>query len=228
VEETDSKAIVRRPLASRSAVWSHAAARWLSARGLTPNQVSVSSIGFATLGGACLALAGTRDDVRAAGAWFLLSVPFIGLRMLANLLDGLMAIEGGCRSRVGELYNEVPDRFADAILLVCAGYAVTPAPWEGGLGWLTALLAVLAAYVRAFGASLTGVQDFCGPGAKPHRMYGLAAGCLCAGVAGLLGLSAAGWLVPATLGLIALGTAVTVVRRLRRLALRLHRDGTVP
>ena len=32
---------------------------------------------------------------------------------LANMLDGLLAVEGGQQTKTGELYNEIPDRIAD-------------------------------------------------------------------------------------------------------------------
>jgi hypothetical protein len=48
-------------------------------------------------------------------------------------------------------------------------------PW---LGWLTALLAVLTAYIRVFGGALGFAQDFRGPMAKQQRMAVFTAGCL--------------------------------------------------
>ena len=53
----------------------------------------------------------------------------IQLRLIANLLDGLVAVEGGKRTPTGELYNEAPDRIADTAVLVGAGYAVGGSPW---------------------------------------------------------------------------------------------------
>ena len=40
--------------------------------------------------------------------------------LLANLLDGLVAVEGGRRSPTGELFNEVPDRVSDVLVLAGA------------------------------------------------------------------------------------------------------------
>ena len=54
----------------------------------------------------------------------------VQLRLLCNLLDGMVAVEGGRSSPVGALYNEVPDRVADSLLLVALGYAVG-IPWLG-------------------------------------------------------------------------------------------------
>src|SRR5439155_982956 len=101
--------------------------------------------------------------------------------LLCNLLDGMVAIEGGLQSKSGDVFNEVPDRVSDALILVGAGYATAPAlglAWAGALGSAAALLAVLTAYVRALGAALGTGQDFRGPMAKPHRMAALTAACL--------------------------------------------------
>src|SRR5439155_1499932 len=101
------------------------------------------------------------------------------LRLLANMLDGLVAVEGGRKTATGDLFNEVPDRFADVLILASAGYALS---WLGTLGitfgWLVAVLAVLSAYVRVFGGSLGFQQSFTGPMAKQHRMAILTLACL--------------------------------------------------
>ena len=96
------------------------------------------------------------------------------LRLLCNLLDGMVAIEGGRKSKVGVLYNEVPDRVADSLFLVALGYAIGIA-W---LGWLAALAAAVTAYIRVLGGTFGLAQDFRGPLAKQHRMAVMTAGCL--------------------------------------------------
>jgi hypothetical protein len=136
----------------------------------------------------------------------------IQLRLLANMLDGLMAVEEkGGRAPTGVIYNELPDRVADAIILVAAGYACGWA-W---LGWLAALLAALTAYVRALGGSLGFDEDFSGPMAKPHRMFAMTVGTVAA--ACLPGRP----ILALVLAIVAAGTAATVVRRTVRLARRL-------
>ncbi len=59
------------------------------------------------------------------GRWrlLLLAGGFVQLRLLCNLLDGLVAVEGGLRTKTGEIYNELPDRISDALFLAAAGYA---------------------------------------------------------------------------------------------------------
>jgi phosphatidylglycerophosphate synthase len=56
----------------------------------------------------------------------------VQLRLVCNLLDG-MAIEGGKSTATGALFNEIPDRLADALFLVPLGYASGyPARLAGG------------------------------------------------------------------------------------------------
>ena len=49
-------------------------------------------------------------------------------RLLCNLFDGMVAIEGGKKSANGDLYNDMPDRFADALFIIPVGYVA------GGFG----------------------------------------------------------------------------------------------
>ena len=58
-------------------------------------------------------------------------------RLLCNLFDGMVAIEGGKKSANGDLYNDMPDRFADALFIIPVGYVAGGFGVE--LGWLGAL-----------------------------------------------------------------------------------------
>jgi phosphatidylglycerophosphate synthase len=156
----------RRPLASRDTAWARRIASLLARSSITPNQISTVSIMFAALGACALVDARPLALIGAAIS--------VQLRLLCNLIDGMVAIEGGKQSPVGALYNEFPDRIADSLLLVALGTACG-VPW---LGWLCALLAALTAYVRATGGALGLAQDFRGPMAKPHRMAALTVACL--------------------------------------------------
>ncbi|THD07592.1 CDP-alcohol phosphatidyltransferase family protein [Rhodanobacter lindaniclasticus] len=200
----------RRPIAVRGSGWAQRSAAMLARSRLTPNQISVLSVLFALAGAwALLALPG------AAGA--LLCALAIGLRLLCNLFDGMVAVEGGKGTATGALYNELPDRLTDSLFLVALGYA-TALPW---LGWLAALLAALTAYIRVLGGALGQAQDFRGPMAKPHRMWLL-------GVALVLAALLPAWRQPillATAALIAAGSALTCVTRTRAIGARLKGAG---
>lgn len=128
-------------------------------------------------------------------------------RLICNLLDGMVAIEGGKKSVLGALYNEFPDRIADSIFIIALGYA-TPFPF---LGWLGALAAALTAYVRVFGGSLGLPQDFRGPMAKQHRMAVMTLACVLGAVENHL--YATGWALLAGLAMIALGSLLTCITR---------------
>jgi phosphatidylglycerophosphate synthase len=163
-EQTD-----RRPLTSRSSRWAGALARLCVRAGFSPNTISVFSLLFAGAGAAAL--------LWWPAPWGLLACAVgIQLRLLCNLLDGMVAFEGGRKTPVGALYNEIPDRIADSVFLVALGCAAGVA-W---IGWLAALAAAITAYIRVLGGSLGLPQDFRGPQAKPHRMAVMTAACLLA------------------------------------------------
>ena len=195
----------RRPLASRDTLW----ARWLAARlvrkGVTPNAISAASIPVALSGAALIVWgAGPLASLLAALA--------VQLRLLCNLLDGMVAIEGGKASAVGPLWNEIPDRVADALLLVAAGHAVGR-PW---LGWAAALLAALTAYIRVLGGALGLRQSFAGIMAKQRRMAALTV------ALALQAIELAWWgsrlTLEAALWLITLGSIVTCWTRTTAIA----------
>ena len=199
----------RRPLTSRSTRWAKTLARALGNSAITPNQISVFSIGLAA-GGAAL-LVGWPTPIG-----FVLAAACVQLRLLCNLLDGMVAIEGGKQSPLGALYNEFPDRIADSLFLVALGYAAG----FGWLGWLMALLAALTAYIRAVGGSLGLAQDFRGPQSKPQRMS-LMTATLLAGAIELHLFGTCRVLLWGS-GLIAFGSALTCVRRVRVIATQLQ------
>jgi phosphatidylglycerophosphate synthase len=145
----------------------------------------------------------------------------IQLRLLCNLLDGMVAVEGGQRSKVGEIYNELPDRFADALILIGAGYASPEWSCAVILGWAAALLAVLTAYTRALGVVAGAAQQFCGPMAKPHRMAVMTFAALLALIEVLLHWPAR--MIPIALAVIVAGCLVTIARRTLRIMRELNR-----
>lgn len=208
----------RRQLRTRARNWPHAVARSLAATGATPNQVSVASIVFAAAAGSAFAVAGNRVAAGVGGAspWLILAAAGIQLRLLCNMLDGLLAIEGGLKSATGDLYNEIPDRVGDILILLGAGCALRAFPWGLTLGWTAALLAVLTAYVRLLGGSLGFAQDFRGPMAKQHRMFTLTLGALVA--AAEAAVRGTIWSVWLALAVICVGAAITLVRRTRSVA----------
>lgn len=198
----------RRPLKTRSKPWAQWLARFLARLKVQPNQISIAGIGISAIGGGCLMMAGSKPGA----LLFFSAAVCIQFRLLCNMMDGLVAVEGGLKSNYGDLFNEIPDRLEDTIFLVSAGYA-GHVPW---LGWSCAVLAVFTAYLRAFGGSLGQVQDFCGPMAKPHRMFFLTLGCLLSALMALLDKSIP--MLEITLWIIAAGAIVTSIRRTLHIA----------
>ena len=195
----------RRPLASRSSSW----AQWLAARltmsQITPNQISLLSIVWAALGGALLLW---------GGGWlaFIATAACVQLRLLCNLLDGMVAIEGGKSTPNGALFNEIPDRVADPLFLAPLGYAAG----HSWLGWLAALLAVLTAYIRVLGGALGQQQDFGGVLPKQRRMAVVTIALLAVAVEDSLWGSRLSLIAAAVI--IVLGSLATCVSRTLRIA----------
>jgi phosphatidylglycerophosphate synthase len=211
----------RRPIAARRwPIWQRVSV-WLAHRGASPNGISLAGMGCGIAAGLVLALTSYTPGWERL-CW-LTAAMMIQLRLLANLLDGMVAIESGRASLVGELYNEVPDRISDTATLIGAGYAA------GGdivLGDLAACVALFTAYVRALGKGVGAPAEFCGPMAKQQRMFtvtmlavycGLAPNAWQPTDASGRGAMATGLALIVVLGL------VTGVRRLRRIASNLRK-----
>lgn len=196
----------RRPLSSRDTGWARAIARRLTQAAITPNQISMASMAMAGVAGAAFWLAGGREATPRV-ALLLAGVLFCQLRLLCNLFDGMVAIEGGKQSADGAFWNEFPDRVADILIFAGVGLGIgMPA-----LGWAAAGLAVLTAYTRELGRACGLPADFSGPMAKQHRMATITA-------AALLSLFEPLWhghneVLTLALWLVAVGAAVTTLRR---------------
>ena len=186
---------------------------------MRPNQISLLGVVFAALAALCFVLAG-RSDGTPRVVLLLLAAGLIPLRLLCNLLDGMLAVEGGLQTASGELYNELPDRIADLLIVAGAGYAAPGIPWAVDLGWVAAASAVLTAYTRTLGVAAGAGQHFVGPMAKPRRMHVLIAAAVLAAIVTALdeGSAQAGdWALVVSLGIILVGNIVTIAQRLQRI-----------
>lgn len=205
----------RRPIAAREFRPAIRLADWLARIGVGANAISVAGMGFAIGAGLCAAATGWQTD---AWLWVAAAV-LIELRLLANMLDGMVAVSAGTANRRGELFNDAPDRVADIAVLVGFGYAAGGLPW---LGYLAALAAVLTAYIRFLGVSTGAPAQFCGPMAKPQRMHLAAATALLCGVLAFAaadpeGLARDLGLPAIMLAVVAFGSVGTALRRLARI-----------
>ena len=215
---TNEGGVERRPMKIRDRPFFTRSAAALARAGVTPNAISTMGLVVGILGG--LALASTAwpesDTVRRV-LWFVVAA-VVPLRGVFNILDGVVAVNENIASPVGELYNEVPDRVSDIAVLIGAGYA---AGGEPVLGLGAAVLAVFVAYVRAQARVGGAAQDYCGPMAKPGRIFLVTLTSL------WLAVTPASWqlawgpdgswgLMAAALVVTMIGCVITAVRRLLR------------
>ena len=214
----------RRPLKSRDTSWARAGAAWLARVGVTPDAVSAGAVVFGLVGGGLLAVSGVADGPLRVAA-LLAGALCIQLRLVCNLMDGMVAVEHGRGGPLGPIWNELPDRIADGAFLVGAGYgaALAGAGWGEAAGWAAAVFAVLTAYVRELGRALGQPADFGGPMAKPQRMALLTAAAIVTTFEHNWGWR--GETFTGSLALIAIGAALTAAIRTGRLAARL-KSGT--
>jgi phosphatidylglycerophosphate synthase len=216
--QSTTVALERRPMFTRDWSISKNITRWLVARRISPNAISLAGMAGGIVSGFALAATALHG---LTPVMYLTAVVGIIVRGMGNLLDGMVAVESGKASPLGELFNEVPDRVADIAILIGAGYA---AGGNATLGLLAALVAVLVAYVRAEGKVVGASQQYCGPMAKPGRMVVILL------IALYCGLTPATW-QPAfrmgeqSLGLMGIGLVIivaggilTAFRRLNRIA----------
>lgn len=217
----DAEQLARRPVPARETGWAHRAAPKLQRLGLTPNQISIASVVFAAVAAVCF-VASARADDGPRIMLLLIAAAMMPLRLLCNLFDGMLAVEGGLKSAVGGIYNELPDRFADTLFLAGAGYAVADFAWGAQLGWAAATFSIIVAYVRALGVTLGTPQYYDGPMAKPRRMHILIAGCVLSSLE-----IVAGWprgsVLAVALAVILIGEALTIGNRVRLIAAYLNR-----
>src|SRR5256884_814358 len=206
----------RRPIATRKRKWAQTATAWLAARNVSPNAISIVGMCACIVGGVALGLTSVCDY----RILWLVAAGCAPPGLTRNMLDGMVALASGRASKVGELYNEIPDRVSDAALFIGAGFA-----WGGNiaLGYIATILAIFTAYIRAAGKIAGAPNEFCGPMAKQHRMLVITLVCVYATITPrswqiiTLNNSQIGLM---TLGLVVIvaGCVITVGRRLNRIA----------
>src|SRR5436309_14556060 len=215
MKESAAELIDRRPIATRNQKWAQAVTVWLASRNVSPNAISIAGMCACIIGGIALGVTSISDY----RVLWLIAALGAQLRLTANMLDGMVALASGRASKIGELYNEIPDRISDAAVFIGAGFAL------GGnvaLGYIATILAIFTAYVRSAGKIAGAPNEFCGPMAKQHRMFVITLICL------YLAITPRSWQMIAfndsriglmTLGLVVIvvGCVITVFRRVSRI-----------
>jgi phosphatidylglycerophosphate synthase len=195
----------RRPIASRDAGWAKRTAAFLAKRGFSPNFISVLSIAFAMVSLTAFYLDHLGYGLHIVN--MILAVTGIQGRLIMNLLDGMVAVEHNKKSAVGGIFNEVPDRITDTLIIFGVGLLAKSMPYGLDMAYLAIALSIATAYIRTLGASLNCGHFFIGPMAKQHRMALITVGC----VVGI-------WYTPVFYYLLIVMNAGLVITCYRRLA----------
>src|SRR5215472_36141 len=102
MNESSAKTIDRRPVATRNRKWAQSATTWLASRNVSSNAISIAGMCACIVSSLAQALSSVIAAFR------------VQLRLTANMLDEMVALASARDSKIGELYNEVPDRVSDA------------------------------------------------------------------------------------------------------------------
>lgn len=172
-------------------------ARWLAARGVTANSLTIAGAVFN---------AGVAAAI--AAGWF----PWSGLLLLAanalDLLDGAVARVSGRASAFGAFLDSTLDRYAEAVVFVgLVAYFAGEGHPRAELLCVAALTgSLMVSYTRARAEGL-GLHGEVGWFPRPARIVVLAVGLMLAGVPGLAGA------LEAAVALLALLTNLTAFQR---------------
>lgn len=147
-------------------MWAKQLAMTIAKMGITPNAISVLSCVFAMMTVGFQYLYGQEHSI--AALWGIIAT--VQLRLLANMLDGMVAIEFNKKSKMGDVYNDLPDRISDALVFLGFSFILKDSPWGVELSYGAGILAVMTAYIRLLGNTLSVKDLFLGPMAKQHRM----------------------------------------------------------
>ena len=134
---------------------------------IPPDAISYLSIVAALAAALCFWKSGRNP-------WLLVLAPlFCYLRLWFNMLDGMVAVAAGKTNARGEIVNDLPDRISDVLIFVGVAHSGLMNPL---IGYWTAILSLLTAYVGLFGQAIAGRREFSGIMSKPWRMVLLSLG----------------------------------------------------
>lgn len=212
----------RRPIKSRSWTIFANIATAIANSGVSANAISASSILIALIGTSLMIASVHIEQAFITTICLVLAAVMVQLRLIGNLLDGMVAERSNSNSVIGRIYNEAPDRVSDILFILGFGY-IAHTHLAFAFGAIAACMAVLTAYVRMLAHEVGTRQPFLGPMAKPHRMVILIVSLfLLAFLPDHLaeqwwGPSQSWGIVELALWLIILGCLITSWRRLRRI-----------
>lgn len=142
----------------------------------------------------------------------------LGVVLLTDSIDGLMARELGRNSPWGAFLDSTMDRLGDAsIYIAIALYALsipgTLGAWTFGFSLAVVPLAIIVSYARAR-AEAVGLTAAVGIAERADRLLYSLLGCL------LVGLGLPVWVLTLAMGYVAAASTVTVVQRMRTVYLQ--------
>lgn len=162
--------------------------------GMTPDAVSVVSLGFALLAGAAYTLAGAAVGGREPDPrLYLLGALFVFVNGWLDLLDGALARRQGVASRAGDLLDHVIDRYADIVLI--AGLAAGTGEYL--LGFLAVTGVVMTSYLGTQSQAVGLDRVYGGAVGRADRLVviGVVTAVAAFYTGDLYGLSLVGWLL---------------------------------
>jgi archaetidylinositol phosphate synthase len=174
---------------------------WLSMRWkLSPDVFTYGALGLSILAGLAFWGAGANR----LALWIV--PPCVLLRLICNLMDGLIAREQGVADAMGEVKNELGDRLADTAIflgLICGGYA------DPRLASFALALILIGSFLGILSKALGGSRLYIGLFGKGDRMISLALFTLYPALSG--NLASYNWY----LGLAVCAATITIFQRLR-------------
>ncbi len=155
----------RRDLKSRQTSWAVSITQAIAKTRITPNQISMMSLVMSIISMYAFLFSDKHKYL------LLIAALFIQMRLLCNLFDGMIAIEYKKKSTLGGIYNDLPDRFADALIILGLSFTTQQMPYAIYIGWIGVFFSTMTAYIRVLGLSLGTKAYFNGPMAKQQRMF---------------------------------------------------------
>lgn len=119
-------------------------------KGITPNEVALSSMAFAQLTSFAFLLAFCFNSNWFTSFCLILVIIGILLRSICNELVDNVEKEGGVHSPFSPIYHTFADRYSDVVIFLGMGYGLWMYGWSGYIGWAVALCAVINAYIDLF------------------------------------------------------------------------------
>ncbi|MGY8870255.1 MAG: CDP-alcohol phosphatidyltransferase family protein [Pseudomonadales bacterium] len=136
--------------------------KWIYARGVTANQVTVAAVVISVMLGVGLSIPSIHP------LWFLLLPVWMFLRMAFNAIDGMLAREFKQQSALGAYLNELSDVIADTALYLPFALLFGV---ETGLVLAIVFLAALSEFTGVLGLMVGASRRYDGPMGKSDRAF---------------------------------------------------------